>query len=580
MGESKFVRACFDIVTTDILVMGGGLAGCIAAVKASSEEGPRVALVDKGYVGKSGSSVFAAGVINVCTPEDDQDLWIKEIVMRGEYLNDQQWVKILLEETFPLVMEMDRWGQKISGKPILKRDSKGNLQRLRGRGQEFTRVCMLDALTMMETLAQKVKHSAVNLFNRVMITDLLVNKGRILGAVGLDYRNNKIIVFVCKALIMAASGCGFKSFFIGHKNLTGEAHKAAYENGAILRNFDQANSNTTAKLADVHGLNLMIGFGGRFINAKGEEFMSRYDPHLGNFASMPTLGLSFCLENESGRGPVYLDLSAVSLGNREVIRNLIPEGIAVLESIGLDPFAEPIEWIPAFFGSIAQGGGVHIDSTCSSNIDGLFVAGDSSCSPIQGTASVGGLNLAFCLVSGERAARHALKYIKEIGPAETLSDVEGQLLSAMKKIKQPLRNSTGYTPGEVIKKVQDIMLRGDVAYLADEASLIKALHQLAEVKNTISSLIASDSHELVKAMEICSMLTVGEMIIRSKLFRHESRGFSYRKDFPFTDNQNWLKWVMVRKDSSNEEMQVYADVFPTPYVKPPVESYPRFPVRH
>ena len=81
------------IKTCDVLVVGGGTAGCFAAIKAA-EKNQQVMCIDKGYVGRSGCSPFAAGAINICYPDDDKDLWFEEIVTRGEYLNDQEWVKI------------------------------------------------------------------------------------------------------------------------------------------------------------------------------------------------------------------------------------------------------------------------------------------------------------------------------------------------------------------------------------------------------------------------------------------------------------------------------------------------------
>lgn len=568
-----------SIFNTDILVVGGGLAGCMAAIKGALAGGQKVTLVDKGRVGKSGSSVFAAGVINIFTPEDNIEDWLREVVLRGEYLNDQEWVRILLQEVFPLAMEMDHWGQEILHRPILKRRPSGELIRIRGRGHEHSRICMMDALTAMESMARKVKASGVEVLNRVMITDILVKDGKVAGAAGIDYWKNKIVVFLCKALIMAASGCGFKSFFIGHKNLTGEAHRSALDQGVLLRHFDQANSNCTAKIADVHGLNLMISMGGKFVNARGEEFLKNYDQKLGNAALMATLVLSFCLENENGRGPIFLDLSGISLEDREVLRDLIPEGIAVFEGAGIDPFSQPIEWIPAFFGSLVQGGGIHIDTECRSSLPGLYVVGDSSCSPHQGTASVGGLNLAFCLVSADRAARFSRAYAEGVGAPQMDSGMEEQLERIDDRTKKPLRNTRGYTPDEVISRIQRIIMRGDVAYLATESSLKEALRQLDGVKGMRHELVARDCHQLVKAMEVHSMLSVAELIVKSRLFRQESRGFLYRKDFPVTNNRDWLKWIMLRKDSSTEKVEIFASDFPTPYVRPPMESYPRFPVR-
>jgi succinate dehydrogenase/fumarate reductase flavoprotein subunit len=83
---------------------------------------------------------------------------------------------------------------------------------------------------------------------------------------------------------------------------------------------------------------------------------------------------------------------------------------------------------------------------------------------------------------------------------------------------------------------------------------------------------ANSTHSLMKALEVPPMALVGEMILRSALYRKESRGFQYREDYPLTDNVDWLKWIMVKKDGG--EMRVWAEEFPTPYIKPPREKYP------
>ena len=370
-------------------------------------------------------------------------------------------------------------------------------------------------------------------------------------------------MFLSKAVILAASGCGFKSFFLGHKNLTGEAHRTAYENGVILRHFDHANSNLTAKIADICGLNLMIGLGGRFINGRKEEFLHQYDPELGHFALMPTLAISFCLENELGRGPIFLDLSGIAPENRGVLEDLLPEAMAVLKSTGIKPFSDPIEYIPAFLGSIIQGGGIHIDTTCASNLPGLFAVGDSSCNPMQGTASVGGLNLAFAVVSGARAAHYAGESIQEVTGPGMDSELEDRVMVATGRVRMALRNPYGFPPDDIIAKIQNVMLRGDVAFLADEQSLKRALKEIEEIGCLIGDMGAADSHGLVKALEARSMVTVAEIILRSKLFRRESRGFLYRRDYPFTNNEEWLKWVMVKKNASEGRMQLSASEFPT-----------------
>ena len=113
--------------STDVLVVGGGLAGCWAAHKAS-ETGARVLLVDKGWIGASGCSTFAGGDILWWTPEDDLQEWLNNYARWGGYLFDPEWFVILCRDIHERILEMDRWGAPFE------KDGEGNLLRKPGRG--------------------------------------------------------------------------------------------------------------------------------------------------------------------------------------------------------------------------------------------------------------------------------------------------------------------------------------------------------------------------------------------------------------------------------------------------------------
>lgn len=557
-----------ETINTDVLVVGGGLAGCQAAVKAKTEDN-NVLLVDKGYVSRSGQTVFAAGALNICLPEDDKDVWMREIVERGEYLNDQEWVKIQLERGYPLLMELDEWVRGY-GYAILERDERGNLIRKKARGNINTRTCVINAIPAMNTMRRKLLEQKVSLLERVMVTDLVMEDGRVAGAIGLGYRDGKVYLFRAKSVVLAAAGCGFKSFFIGHRNLTGEGQAMAYEAGAVLRNLDQAMSNTTARALDIHGLSLMVGLGGKFLNSQGEEFMWNYDPEVGSRARLTRVTVGIAREVAAGRGPVYMDLTGVAEEDQKLLKKILPEGFKAFASMNIDPFKQKVEWMPAFEGTLAHGGGIHIDTACASNVPGLFSAGDNTCTPEHGTWSVTGLNLTFCVVSGDIAGRSAASYAKEApAPRFTRKDV-GEKVA---RIRAPLDARKGPSADEVIYSIQEAIIPYDVAYIRTDESLLRALGKIESIRDeAVPSISARNPHELVKALEARSMACVAEMVVRSALFRKESRGFVYKPDYPLTDNDEWLKWIMVGRDGDG--MKVWAESFPTPYVQAPAGKYP------
>jgi len=134
-----------EVVKTEVLVIGGGIAGAAAAI-AARKAGAHVVLVDKAVVARSGQSTFAAGIYAVCFPErDNLDDWVDEMIDLGEYLNDQAWVDLLWERNYPIAMELDRWGTEYHW-PILERDEKGNYVRRKSRGHIKTFHCIMSRL--------------------------------------------------------------------------------------------------------------------------------------------------------------------------------------------------------------------------------------------------------------------------------------------------------------------------------------------------------------------------------------------------------------------------------------------------
>ncbi len=555
----------------DVLVVGGGCAGLFSAIKAR-ESGKKVILVDKAYIGRSGCSPFAAGAINVRLPEDDLHTWMEEIIVRGEYLNDQEWVKLQLEEGYKLVDEMQAWGKKY-GKLIMDEDANGKYVRRKARGNIKTLTGVMNALPMMDTLRRKSKEVGVELVERVMVTHLFAHDGRVVAALGLQTRTGEVHLFEAPAVVLAAGGCGFKSYFIGHHNLTGEAHHMAYRAGAWLRNLDQAMSNTTARELDIHGLSHMVGCGGRFLNRHGEEFMLRYDPEVGSRARLTRLVIGMAKEVQAGRGPVYMDLTGVTPEDQAMLRRILPEGFRAFERIGIDPFKQRVEWMPSFEGSLIHGGGVHINGKCESTLPGLYAVGDASCTPEHGTWSITGLNLTFCFVSGARAGQFGAEYASRI-PAVDPGQIADQVALAVEEVLAPLKSPKGLRSDEFTYRLLENLIPYRVAYLRDEGTLKKALENVQALRQEEerTRVWARDPHELVKANEVRSMVWVAEMILQSVLFRRESRGFVYREDYPMTDNLDWLKWVMVKKEDGR--MLVWDEEFSTPYVKPPREVYP------
>jgi succinate dehydrogenase/fumarate reductase flavoprotein subunit len=558
-----------ELVETDVLIVGAGLAGCSAAIQAKTLEN-QVTLVDKAKVAMGGQSVFAAGIFAIFFPhQDDLETWMRETIELGEYLNDQDWVKLLWERNIACAMELDSWGTSL-GYNIFEKERGGEFVRRRSRGHLKTFHSVVNALPMMETLAAKCLERGVQTISRVMVTHLIrEDDGRILGAVGIDPQSGKTYLFKGKAVILSASGATFRSVIIGHKNHSGDLQVAAYRIGCTLTGMENSSSNTTSRDYDIHGLNLFVGIGGKFVNRLGEEFMWDYNPTLGNRARQTELPIAFCQEIAGGRGPIYLDMSMATEEDQTLCRKILPETFSTFDAAGINPFKQKVEWIPGFYGTQTSGGGIAINLQCETNIPGLYAAGDITNEPPHGTYSFGGVNLTFCQVSGYIAGENAAKFSKEMGsPGWSGQKMKAEVGRIIDEILAPGLKTKGNDPNEVILHIQSTIIPMEVSYLRTEASLNKALERILSIQEEeVPKLWAKDPHYLMKAWEAKNLAQVAELILRSALFRKESRGWHFRKDYPYTDNKNWLKWVRIRQERNRP--YIWTDDVPTPYIKPP-----------
>ena len=203
-------------ILSDILIIGGGAAGCFAAIKAKQSGVDRVILADKGYVGKSGCSKFAAGSFKCFIPgEDEFDLWFSKAVEEGCYINDQTWTRIHLEEVFDRARELEAWGLDFL------KDEKGRYQRLEGQGSSEKRpikTMMFRGPQLMDVLRRAARKSSVEIMDKVMITHLLHHKkdcNTIAEALGLAMEfagDDKLVVALGDNILQKGIGAGVEAF--------------------------------------------------------------------------------------------------------------------------------------------------------------------------------------------------------------------------------------------------------------------------------------------------------------------------------------------------------------------------------
>lgn len=540
----------------DVLVIGGGIGGCFAAIKAREAGADKVIQLDKGHVGKSGCSAFAAGVYAAFCPEEDNydEIFNEALAVPGPFIVDQERLATHLGAVWDTVKEIEGYGVE------LEKTADGKVERHIGRGK--VKNVMFHGPQMMEVLGRKARKLGVEQLNKMMMTDLLTRNDGVVGAVGFDIVKGGWHVFKAKATVLATGGNFYKGLCPGHRNVTGDGIVAAYRAGSDVSGMDFAMFNAFVARYDIGpGMSMYVGSGGKFVNGKGERFMERYDPELKDRAQLFTLTPAFAMEVKRGDGPIYLDMTHFTSEQVEKLKRVIPLPMTMFEKAGLvkgSRFVDKIEWMP--YAPVPRGG-VMTNSRFETCLPGLYACGDAT--PWAGSEG-GATALPGAVTSASKAGRFAAEYARGVKKVEL---DEGQVRRLKEESLRLMERKDGVEPDHVVIGLQEAVMPYDVLLLREEGRMAKALREIEDIRdNLVPFLCAYDPHYLRMAVEAKNMVTFAEIQLRSSIYRKESRGGTcLREDYPYRDNINWLKWVSVKEVGGKMEVMTQ---------EIPIEKYP------
>jgi len=546
-----------EILEVDVLVIGGGTAGPMAAVKAK-EANPklRVAVLEKANVKRSGCiSMGMDGLNNAVIPgHATPEQYVKEITIANDGIVNQKTVMAYAERSFDMINQLDEWGVKFE------KDETGdyNVKKVHHMGTYV--LPMPEGHNMKKILYRQLRRKRVQVINRFMATRLFNGPdGRIAGAMLLNPRTGETEVIRAKTVILctgAAGRLGLPSsgyLFGTYENPTnaGDGYAMAYHAGAELTGLECYQINPLIKDYNGPACAYVTGpMGGYTANAHGDRFIE-CDYWSGQMM------MEFYKELEGGKGPVFLKLDHLAEETVEEIEEILhsnerPSRGRFHENRNTNYREKMVEMHISEIGFCSghSASGIWTDENARTTVPGLYAAGD--------VGSVPHNYMLGAFVYGAIAGEDAADFCATNDFAEIDSD---EIIKERERILAPLKRENGIPPNQLEYKLRRLV--ND--YLQPPKVTRKmeiGQERFAEIRQDLEQMSAADPHELMRANEVSFILDCAEMAAAASLYRTESRWglYHHRVDFPDTDNGEWFVHVQTKKGEDGMPINFKRDI--------------------
>ena len=512
---------------TDVLIIGGGLAGLRAAHEIPSDLTALV--ITKDALRESNSAYAQGGIASVWDEEDRFDNHVQDTLTAGGPLCDPQVVELVVKEAPQRVEELMSWGTQFDqrdGRLVLGREGGHSHQRI---------IHALGDATGKEIMRAMMAHSRllphVRIWEQTFTIDLLTHDGHCKGA--LVWREGMGAMMVwAKQTILCTGGCG--QVFRESTNprvATGDGHAVAFRAGARLRDMEFMQFHPTVLYIAGSSRTLITeairGEGAHLIDSHGVRFMSDYDARL-ELAPRDIVSQSIVRQMEKTRHPcVYLSLRHL---DPEFVHRRFPGIAEVCRSFGLDIARDNIPVRP---GAHYMVGGLNVDIEGRTTLPGLWAAGEVTSSGLHGANRLASNSLLEGLVYGARAGRAAC-----LAARSDASELRPLPLS--NTIQSPPADH--FDISDVRNSIQSMMWR----FVGVERTA-KQLEEAWHSNTSFCRYVLRYPFQEKAGWELQNILTVATLMSYAALYRTESRGVHLRTDFPKSDDAKWLHHIDVQR---------------------------------
>lgn len=534
---------------TDVLIIGAGGAGLRAAL-AAAEAGSRVLLTNKGPLARSGISLTAAGGLQApFHPEDSQELFFRDTLAAGYGLGDENLARVLAEEACERSLDLEKYGAKII------RGEDGNCTLRQFPGQSKPRGIFISGggIGIVAALAKACRrHANITLLDDFFVSGLLQAGQAVCGAVGLSLREGELLKINAKAVVMATGGCQWLwKVNDCPTDAVGDGVVYAYRAGAELVDMEMVLFYPSVLVwppslqgAFVHYEFLTpTALGGNVYDKNGTPVLPTPLPVRDEAMRLMAGAI------DGGRGTArggLLWYVGDSPKPPETVKSILSTAqYNYIRQHGVEPATDRIEVAP---GAHYLLGGIHIDSQCRTTLQGLYATPECA-GNFDGANRLTGSGLTATQVFGARAGLYAHEWAKagqqlEADPVWLAGEVE----------RVAAKVAVGPAGGADIKVLRS-ELRSAVQRHAGVHRDAAGLRKLAEVAATVRSeaqrlrvpAVSSYNQQLVDALQLEIMGEAAGLIAGAALLRQESRGHHFRRDFPASDDDSWLKHTLAVK---------------------------------
>jgi fumarate reductase (CoM/CoB) subunit A len=503
----------------DVLVIGGGGAGAIAAFEASRHQALKIIVACKGPIGQSGLTPTGNGGTIFSSAEE----MFEQMITAGDFLNDQPVAWFLVNELHNAVEQLKEFG--ISVWPL---------------GPKAVSIHGVETLALLRR--ELVKRPNVDLLEDVLITRLIRTGEKVSGAFALNLSTGRFFVIEATAIIITTGGTAGELYprtsnnpFGVPTDASGTGHAMAYLAGAEL--VDMELMQFVPVPANPQCLNLRFFpefWKGPYLNRHGDIVESDLGAYLGESYS-PLFVRKLFDELQKGNGPIYVDRRGVTSPDQTLPIKSMKLRRKFIKSLGIDPRENRVE---IALGSHFCMGGIRINEKTETTIPGLYAAGEVM-GGVHGAVRLAGYSFAQMIVFGFQAGKEAANFAEENLQAPGSASVD--LAHEEERLLRFLETRKGAISASALRKRLQQVMNDYLFVVRDKSGIEKAIQEIGAVKEATSRMSVPAFRrfnlEWVRAIEFSLMIECADIIAESALFRKESRGCHYRADFPQWDTE-------------------------------------------